>query len=654
MPTYYLSANRQSVQEEPFLLQMHNGSILALWTDLYPDPGAGGTFGVYGRALSSNLSAAAASDSRINSLTEDIQRTPTGTSFSDGGFAVIFESRGPSAVTGQDDAYYDSYIRFYNADGTARGAARQLTPNTTDDHYAAGIVTLANGQSVTLVARYEGGGDYDLLAYRHGPGGARIGPAVQLVDDAEVYVNSLTGAGYIWPSLAAGVNGTYAVSWQERTRSTGPDGPLDGYAIWTQVYRADGSAVGPSRVVAPVSPSKHEDFNFGLEQSVPKIAGLTTGRWALAWEGESPAGGDVWFRLLNPNGAVAMHPFLVNSDRRVGEQTVHDVVDLGAGRVLVTYFNYVEDAIDDFYDGGLLMGRVLGPNGAALTGSFRISESGFYHEMSGGNALINNAGQIVASFEAELSYADDTDVLGVVRPLTLPAVHGNAGNNRIAGTYVNDVILGQGGNDVLHGNRGNDSLYGGMGNDTLWGEAGNDLLNDVAGNNVIYAGAGHDRVVTGAGVDRINAGAGNDRIVSGAGADQIFGLQGNDTIDGGAGNDILTGGAGNDVLRGGPGNDILSADAGNDILNGGAGNDMLRGGVGADLFIFSDGADTIRNFDRTHDRIDLRSFSGLDSWADVRGQLRQEGGVVTFRHGTDVLRIEATALSTLGADDFLW
>lgn len=665
MPTYFLSRDRQSVQEDPYLLQLKNGNLLTLWSDLHLEA----SYGVYMRFQSEDLSAGSQTPARVNNLTADIQRGPAATSFNDGSFAVIFESRGPSAINGHDDAFYDSYIRFYNADGSAKGAARQLTPNMTKDHYAADIVTLSNGQSVTLVVRDEGGGRYDLLSYRHGPGGAQVGQPTQLVDNAPVYVNSWRGADYLGPSLAAGANGTYAVSWHQRTAQNGQDG----YAIWSQVYRADGSALGPARVVAPVVP--HSQERFGLDQSYSELAGLTTGRWALAWQRDEPNNvhdDDVYFRLLNPNGTGATNAVMVNTDRRAGNQELQDVVDLGAGRTLVTYYHYIEDAIGGMFDGGMLMGRVFGPGGQAITGSFQVSEGAPYLEMTGGNTLINGAGQIVASFSAELSYANSTDVLGVVRPLTLPTVHGGTGNDRIAGTFVNDVIHGQGGNDILFGDRGNDSLYGGAGNDTLYGgdghdrleggigndllvgEGGNDLIVGGDGHNNVNAGIGHDTVRTGVGSDTINAGAGNDSVSAGAGGDRVYGLDGNDTIDSGAGHDIVIGGAGNDLLRGGAGNDDLAAQAGFDTLDGGAGNDMLRGGAGADLFIFNDGVDTIRNFDPAQDRIDLRSFAQLDSWADVRGHLRQEGGHVTFRQGDDVLRIDWTQLVALGSDDFVW
>lgn len=240
---------------------------------------------------------------------------------------------------------------------------------------------------------------------------------------------------------------------------------------------------------------------------------------------------------------------------------------------------------------------------------------------------------------------------------------GNAGADQLYGRAGADVLNGGDGNDRLWGEDGDDQLIGGAGDDSLYGGAGNDRLTDSAGTNLLDGGAGNDALIGGAGADRllgavgsdtISGNGGNDQIDGGDGGDRLFGQDGADRIEGGAGNDILIGGAGDDTLLGGAGNDDLAAEGGRDTLDGGAGSDLLRGGAGVDRFVFNDGLDTIRNFDEAQDVIDLRSFAGLDTWADVRGQLVQAGNHVEFRQGGDVLRIEWTKLAELGSDDFLW
>lgn len=622
MPTYYLSANRQSVQEDPFIMLLKNGNILGMWSDLGADPGFDGHFGAYARMLSADLRQGSG-DAAIPTLIEDIQRSPKGTVFADGGFALIFESRGPSARNGHHDAWYDSYIRFYDSNGEARGDARQLTPNIKDDHYAAGIVTLTNNQSVTLVARYEGGGDYDLLAYRHNAQGKQIGGPVRLVDDAEVYVNSWSGAGYIHPAIAAGRNGSYAISWQEITETAGG---LRGYAIHTQAFRADGTPHGAERVTAPLIRSSHD--RFGVEQQFPEMAGRSAGGYALGWTREAGAnksGQDVYFRLLDERGAPETGQVMVNSDRKAGTQSIGDVVDLGAGKTLITYTHVVEDAFDPF-DGTHIYGRVFDGRGKAVTASFRITEQ-LEYDLGTGNTIVNGRGQLLTTYSAEISYADSEDVFVTLTDLTLTAT-GNGRANRLDGTYVNDRILGRGGNDILRGDGGDDTLSGGAGNDALSG------------------GAGHDRLLGGSGADRLNGGAGNDRLEGGSGADRLSGGAGADTLIGGTGNDTLSGGAGNDRLLGGGGADRL-------IGNGG--NDTLSGGAGADVFVFSrsSGRDTIRDFQDGIDRLHLTGISRAQI-REILADGQQDGDDAVLPIGAHaVLRLEDTDLSDLGLRDFM-
>lgn len=132
---------------------------------------------------------------------------------------------------------------------------------------------------------------------------------------------------------------------------------------------------------------------------------------------------------------------------------------------------------------------------------------------------------------------------------------------------------------------------------------------------VDYAGDG--RVAGTALADRLFGLDGADMVQGRKGHDQLWGGTGADLLLGGAGRDRLAGGVGRDVLLGGTGADSLQGDAGTDVLSGGRGADRLDGGDGRDLFVFIFRADsppaardTITDFDRRADRIDLRIFDG--------------------------------------------
>jgi len=72
-------------------------------------------------------------------------------------------------------------------------------------------------------------------------------------------------------------------------------------------------------------------------------------------------------------------------------------------------------------------------------------------------------------------------------------------------------------------------------------------------------------------------------------------------------------GVGSDILLGNAANNKLDAGAGADSINGGLGNDTLTGGAGADVFVFTDlgGRDTIVDFERNIDKLDLRSLDAV-------------------------------------------
>ncbi len=138
-------------------------------------------------------------------------------------------------------------------------------------------------------------------------------------------------------------------------------------------------------------------------------------------------------------------------------------------------------------------------------------------------------------------------------------LNGNDADNRISGTFRNDLLRGGAGDDRLFGYLGQDNMIGGSGDDMLDGGPAADVL------------AGH---------------GGNDTLYGAFGDDQLFGNTGNDRLFGGPGLDTLDGGAGDDLLDAAFGNDVLSGAQGNDTLVGGGGWDTLDGGEGVDTAVF--------------------------------------------------------------------
>jgi len=234
-------------------------------------------------------------------------------------------------------------------------------------------------------------------------------------------------------------------------------------------------------------------------------------------------------------------------------------------------------------------------------------------------------------------------------------VDGGDGNDRLRGDDGADELIGGDGNDRLRGDDGDDTLEGGDGNDRLRGDDGDDMLDGGDGNDRLRGGDGDDALTGGDGNDRVKGNSGNDIALGGDGNDRVIGGGGDDTLSGGEGNDRVKGGGGADIVNGGGGDDRVIGGRGEDTLDGGSGSDRYNGGLGADTLIFEvDGvSDKINDFEDGLDLIDVSAFGVTDIDAIIASG-RQVGldAVIDFGGG-DVIVIDDTQLSQIGADDFI-
>ena len=106
--------------------------------------------------------------------------------------------------------------------------------------------------------------------------------------------------------------------------------------------------------------------------------------------------------------------------------------------------------------------------------------------------------------------------------------------------------------------------------------------------------------------------------------------------------ETVTGTSRDDVLIGGAGDDAIHGGAGRDVLQDGAGADTLTGGAGADTFVFSvDGTDdTVADFERGVDRLDLSSLPGLWDVDDLQVISRGWGAELRYRGEVTIVRSE--------------
>jgi hypothetical protein len=122
------------------------------------------------------------------------------------------------------------------------------------------------------------------------------------------------------------------------------------------------------------------------------------------------------------------------------------------------------------------------------------------------------------------------------------------------------------------------------------------------------------------------------------------------------GSGFVNGVAARDVLIGGVGQDTLIGGAGDDTLRGDAGEDRLVGGPGADVIVFEPGSgiDQVADFSAAEgDRVDLRAFSSMKTFADVLSLIGASGSATILQIGSDVLILNA-ARSSLTAEQFIF
>jgi len=191
----------------------------------------------------------------------------------------------------------------------------------------------------------------------------------------------------------------------------------------------------------------------------------------------------------------------------------------------------------------------------------------------------------------------------------------NGDDTLVAADGIDTRLEGLDGDDLFEGAFGADTLIGGNGKDRLWGDKGNDLLQGDAGN------------------------------------DKLWGEWGKDRLEGGDGNDRLDGGSGNDRMLGGKGNDKMI---------GGKGNDKMTGGGGFDTFIFSDGNDTITDFNTASDKekIDLSDVGSITDFGDLTGgghlTTDTNGNAVIDDLAGNTMTLTGVAVGDLEAGDFIF
>jgi Ca2+-binding RTX toxin-like protein len=266
--------------------------------------------------------------------------------------------------------------------------------------------------------------------------------------------------------------------------------------------------------------------------------------------------------VSNLNPSLGLNSFPVSGNIVI---TFNEMIELGTGVIEIRIGSSTEGKVFESFDTATSTRLSIFEKALSIDPINMLDNSTQYFVVLSEGTVRDSAGNEI----------NDISTYNFTTALPRPT----AGNDRIPGTWSDDLIFGLAGNDTLIGDTGNDILDGGEGIDTAsYFSASSGVRVDLG---ALLNGVAQPQNTGGAGIDTlvsIENLIGSDfddhlsALISFSGSSLIDlsgsildGGNGNDALEGGAGNDKLIGGAGNDTLAGGKGNDTYVID-GNDAL----------------------------------------------------------------------------------------
>ncbi|WP_373506218.1 calcium-binding protein [Aestuariivirga sp.] len=641
------AVSEQLRQDEPSVSVLSSGKFVVTWTN--QDIDASSTKQIMARVF--NADGSPVGNQFIINTNQDIgdQSGSTVIALKSGGFAVVWDDRDSTEETGGQT---DTYLRIYNAAGSAQGAAKLANTNAGDPQDVH-VSELADGRIAVVWSDYVTSnppGDGSGGAIR-----ARIFNPITETFGPRIIVNTTTSNDQTDPVIAGLPDGQFVVAWTDRSGTAGEDASFT--AVRMQVFNALGTKVGKEILV-----NKETTF----EQENPVIAVLADGRFAVSWQDNSQTGSDtegfsIRSRTYDARLAAIDLDGTSQADAYQGT-TFNDVLDGLAGNdVLKGGFGndfifggagidlLFGDSNNDTLDGGANNDKLDG--GA---GSDKLNGGTGADKMTGGTGddvyFVDNVGDKVIELPNGGSDTVRTTLLSYVLPANVEkliydgvikiAAKGNGLDNVLKGGDNGDLFLVDSG--------GADSFIGGLGNDTM------DFRLHATGATVNLATGTHAGAAAGDTYTSIETFFGSST------ANDIF--RGDTfaiTFNGFGGNDKLTGSTKSDLLYGGDGTDMLSGREGADTLDGGRGSDTMTGGTGGDVFWFTNptsaggfGTDTITDYQDGTDKIRF-AVQVAASTADF--SISGNGTtMVTITMAEGTIIVKSAAAFTLSTADFLF
>ncbi|WP_424930173.1 calcium-binding protein [Amaricoccus tamworthensis] len=528
----------------PGLVQLDNGHLLTVWSDLGRDPGYDGATGVFAKIFSWDVVPLTLEFSLHTNTPGDDYR-PRAAALKDG-FVVAWDKQ-------DDDGYlFSGNFRLFNNDGTPAGKQVEFASDDRDDVRIQDVEALKDGGFAIVTAEGYLNTIHDIVVYEYDADG-------EFEKSRKLATADDIGNSYFidLPQADLTIHDSGAVlTWWEGNDATRLEDSVYA-AAFKKSWKPDSDPVviSPTELPKGAILDPHDDDTHASSVALPN--GDRAVIWTAEHDDDGTADSDVLFRLIDATGQTAGRVRTLEPGTEGQEQVAQDIVHLGGGFTLGIY------ADEDTHAGGHwdfhahLMGQVFTPQGKVFGSALQITETLQEDVYRGDFELLKNGG-LAGVWEADSTTGYRIDTYATVLGSDVGAFGVETFDGLVAGTPDNDKLSGSSNGDFILGASGSDRIKSGAGRDVVLGGDGKDKLSGGKGDDVIFGGGYRDR------------------IEGDNGNDTLFGDRGDDGLKGGSGADMLSGGKGDDRLKGGKGGDVFVFDAGKDrIVDFGRGNDEI-------------------------------------------------------------------------------
>ncbi len=331
-------------QGTPAVARLTDGGFVVVWQSF--DQVGDNDFDVFAQRFDGD-GVAVGTELQVNSYTTDDQTAAQVVGADDGGFVVVWQSRGQSGGTD-----YDVFVRRFNASAVGSGLDTRVNVTTADDQARPVVTKAASGIFVVAWQSFDQSGtfDYDIVVRSVSSAGTPTGAEIDVDDTA---TDEQTA-----PSVAAAADGTFVVAWQDYDAQTGDD------EVSTRAFSAAGA---PLDAVARVNTST-DGF-----QTEPRVAASPDGSFVVAWQTYDGNGLDAGIaaRRIDADAQPIGAEISVNETTDGDQVTPAVAVDEASGRFVVAWAGDGQDEAGGY----AVVARAFDSTGTPMGGDALVNQT---------------------------------------------------------------------------------------------------------------------------------------------------------------------------------------------------------------------------------------------------------------------------------------